>query len=316
MKDDHMGNGQLKPAYNVQIGTEHQYIVNYSIHQQANDMPVLKPHLESTKAQLSAIGQPMPQRVSTDAGYGSEENYDYIEQEGLENYMKYPGFYQEQKKKTQQDPFRWENLYYNPAGDYFVCPMGQHLTFFNTAEVKNKSGHVATLRYYQAQRCDGCPLRGQCHQAKTDRIIQINPNLQRHKAQARKNLNSVRGIFLRKRRSIEPESVFGQLKWNRKFNRFMLKGIKKVSCEFGVLAIAHNIKKMWTAKCRARIVPLRPNANANVQVLKARSPFFSVKTLLKPVFALSACLYEILLLCRIFYLRLGLKQEGVSESMF
>lgn len=277
MKDDHLGNGQLKPAYNVQIGTEHQYIVNYTFHQQANDMPVLKEHLQSTKAQLAAIGQPMPQRLSADAGYGSEENYDYIEQEGLENYVKYPGFYQEQKKKTRQDPFRWENLHYNPEQDYFVCPMGQHLTFTHTAILYNKSGYPSLVRFYQAKRCENCPLRGQCHDAKTERIIRINPNLQRHKAQARRNLHSLRGRFLRRKRSVEPESVFGQLKWNRKFNRFLLKGMDKVSCEFGILAIAHNLKKMWVAKYTARIVPLRPKSPSNHPVLNENTQSNSSK---------------------------------------
>ncbi len=91
MKDDHMQNGQLKPGYNVQIGTENQFMVNYTLHQNPNDMPVLKAHLEDTRA----IGQPMPKRASADAGYGSEENYDYLESIGMENYVKYPGFYQE-----------------------------------------------------------------------------------------------------------------------------------------------------------------------------------------------------------------------------
>lgn len=272
MKDDHLGNGQLKPAYNVQIGTEHQYIINYTVHQQANDMPVLKEHLQSTKTQLAAIGQPMPQRLIADAGYGSEENYDYIEQEGLENYVKYPGFYQEQKKKVRQGPFRWENLHYNHEHDYFVCPMGQQLTFTYTATIYNKSGYPSLVRFYQAQRCENCPLRGQCHDSKTERIIRINPNLQRHKDQARRNLHSLKGRFLRRKRSVEPESVFGQLKWNRKFNRFFLKGMDKVACEFGILAIAHNLKKMWTAKRTARIVPLGPNLTPRNNILAANMP--------------------------------------------
>lgn len=258
MKDDHMQNGQLKPGYNLQIGTENQFIVNYTIHQSANDMPALKPHLEDTKAQLTKIGQPMPKRASADAGYGSEENYDYLEAEGLENYVKYPGFYQEQRKKVKDDPFRAENLYYNAQQDYFVCPMGQHLTYRYTANTTSKNGYRSTARIYKAQRCEGCPLRGMCHQAKTDRIVQTNPNLQRHRQIARDNLWSLRGIHLRKKRCIEPEPVFGQIKWNRGFKRFLLRSLPKVSCEFGIVAIAHNLKKMWARLQQARSVPTPP----------------------------------------------------------
>lgn len=269
MKDDHMQNGQLKPGYNLQIGTENQFIINYTLHQDANDMPVLKGHLEDTKTQLAAIGKSMPKRLSADAGYGSEENYNYLELEGMENYVKYPGFYQEQRQSIKNNPFRSENLYYNTAEDYFVCPMGQHLTYRFTTKTKSKNGYQSYVRVYRAQRCEGCPLRGMCHKAKTDRIIQVNPNLQRHKKIARENLWSIRGIYLRKKRCIEPEPVFGQIKWNRGFKRFLLRGLSKVKCEFGIVAIAHNLKKMWAKIQQAPIVPIPPVLPpANSQILE------------------------------------------------
>lgn len=277
MKDDHMQNGQLKPGYNLQIGTEDQFIVNYTLHQDANDMPVLKQHLEDTKAQLAAMGKPLPKRAIGDAGYGSEENYDFLEAEGVENYVKFPGFYHEQKKKVQNDPFRTENLHYNAQDDYFVCPMGQHLTYRHTSKVTSKNGYQSTVRIYQAKRCEGCPLRGACHKAKTDRIIKVNPNLQRHKQIARQNLWSIRGIYLRKKRCIEPEPVFGQIKWNRQFKRFLLRGLPKVTCEFGIVAIAHNLKKMWVRLQQARIVPVPPVLPPiNAQILEkiAQIDFF------------------------------------------
>lgn len=271
MKDDHMQNGQLKPGYNLQIGTEDQFIVNYTLHQDANDMPVLKDHLQDTKAQLAAVGKPMPKRASADAGYGSEENYDFLEAEGMENYVKYPGFYQEQRKEIKNNLFRVENLHYNAQDDYFVCPMGQHLTYRFTTKITSKNANQSTARVYRAQRCEGCPLRGACHQAKTDRIIQVNPNLQRHKQIARQNLWSIRGIYLRKKRCIEPEPVFGQIKWNRQFKRFLLRGLPKVNCEFGIVAIAHNLKKMWVRLQQARIVPIPPVLPPNTAQIIAKS---------------------------------------------
>lgn len=271
MKDDYMQNGQLKPGYNLQIGTEDQFIVNYTLHQDANDMPVLKDHLQDTKTQLASIGQPMPKRASADAGYGSEENYDYLEAEGMENYVKYPGFYQEQRKEIKNNLFRVENLHYNAQDDYFVCPMGQHLTYRFTTKVKSKNGYQSAVRVYQAKRCEGCPLRGACHKAKTDRIIKVNPNLQWHKEKARQNLWSIRGIYLRKKRCIEPEPVFGQIKWNRGFKRFLLRGLPKVTCEFGIVAIAHNLKKMWVRLQQARIMPIPPVLPPNNAQIIAKS---------------------------------------------
>jgi hypothetical protein len=39
--------------------------------------------------------------------------------------------------------------------------------------------------------------------------------------------------------------VFGQIKWNRQFKRFLLRGLDKVTIEFGLVAIAHNLMKLW-----------------------------------------------------------------------
>ncbi|MEV5025669.1 transposase [Paenibacillus sp. LPE1-1-1.1] len=45
---------------------------------------------------------------------------------------------------------------------------------------------------------------------------------------------------------IEPESVFGQIKNNGGFQRFLLRGLPKVSLEFGWLSLAHNLLKHET----------------------------------------------------------------------
>ena len=232
MKEDHMKNGQLKPGYNVQIGTEDQFIINYSIHQSTTDWPAFEQHMEQTEQLLQGIGQTLPKRAVGDAGYGSEQNYDYLERKGLENYLKYPGFYQEQKTAFKKNAFHTKHLYYNEAQDFYVCPTGQRLTYRYTTQKKNKTGFESTLRVYQAQRCEGCPLRGQCHKAKGNRIIQVNPNLNRHRQVAKQNLHSLRGIFLRKKRNWDVEPVFGHIKANRLFRRFTLRSIPKVSIEF------------------------------------------------------------------------------------
>lgn len=68
-KEDHMKNGQLKLGYNVQMSTEHQFILFYTIHQRPTDTRCFIPHLEK----LASTNLPMPKTVVADAGYGSEE---------------------------------------------------------------------------------------------------------------------------------------------------------------------------------------------------------------------------------------------------
>jgi hypothetical protein len=121
MKEDHMKNGQLKPTYNLQISTNNQYITNCSIHQNTNDTNTLIEHLEQFNQQYNQT----PNVVTANAGYGSEENYEYLEQNNIEADVKYPQFDREQNQTIQsRQPFSTDKLYYNQQQDYYVCPNG------------------------------------------------------------------------------------------------------------------------------------------------------------------------------------------------
>jgi transposase len=240
MKEDHMRNGQLKPAYNIQISTENQFLTHYGVYQNPTDTRTLINYLNKFKEQYNKQSD----EVVADAGYGSEENYDYLEQEEIEAYVKFNYFHKEQKKSFKTDPYRPENLYYNKEADCFICPMGQRMECISEFEKSNDYGYVSTIKKYKAQNCRSCSIRGRCFKGKGDRIIEINHNLRRHKDQARKKLNSTEGLIHRSKRPVEPEAVFGQIKYNKGFNRFKLRGLDGVNLEFGLIAIAMNIAKL------------------------------------------------------------------------
>lgn len=239
MKEDYMGNGQLKPAYNVQIGTENQFVVGFSIHQSPADTACLIPHLEHVKEQLGRY----PADIIADAGYGSEENYEYLEERGLGNYVKYNTFDQEQKH---QHPKRFvaETWPHDADTDTFICPAGRRLTYRGTEDYRTQKGYLTERRVYESEDCSGCTLRSQCTRARGNRQIRISFRLRELKAKAKENLCSEKGIRLRARRMTEPESVFGRLKGNWGFRRFLLRGIEKVTVEWGLLCIAHNLTRL------------------------------------------------------------------------
>lgn len=243
MKDDHMKNGQLKPAYNVQMSTENQFITCYGIYQNPTDTRTLTHYLEKFKEQYGKQST----EIVADAGYGSEENYEYLEENEIEHYVKFNMFHAEQKKKFKNDPSKVENLHYNEEGDYFVCPMGQHMCFIAEYPKTNNYGFVSTVRKYRAKNCKGCQMRSKCFKGKGNRSIEINHRLRELKQIARDRLNSEKGLVHRSNRPIEPEAVFGQAKFNKGFNRFKLRGMQGVNLEFGLLAIAMNIQK-WANK--------------------------------------------------------------------
>ena len=240
MKEDHMKNGQLKPGYNLQISTNNQYIVDYTIHQSSTDTATLEPHLNSHNEQYGSY----PQTVVADAGYGSEQNYAYLAQNKMEGYVKYNYFDKDQHGAyLKKHPFAASQLHYNAAQDVYYCPMGQQMQNIGTATQTTATGFKQKVTRYQAANCEGCPLRGACHKSKYNRIIEVNHALNEHKRKATERLNSEKGIYYRKRRPVDVEPVFGNIKSNHGFRRFMLRGKEKVLIETGLLALAHNLRK-------------------------------------------------------------------------
>ena len=161
MKEDAMKNGQLKPGYNIQIATENQFITNYAVYQRPTDTLTLIPFLESFEKRYGRQSSV----VVADSGYGSEQNYGYLFGHNLIPYVKYNMFHQEQKRKYKKNAFLVQNLFYNPKGNYYVCPMGQHLSFIREEERKSDAGYSSRVSVYRAVKCAGCPVRGLCNKA-------------------------------------------------------------------------------------------------------------------------------------------------------
>jgi transposase len=244
MKEDVMKNGQLKAGYNVQISSNNQYVINYSIHQKPGDTTTLPSHIERHEQIYGEV----PEVVVGDAGYGSEENYTYLENKGIEAYIKYNNFDNEQKKRNQKTkPFTVEKLHYNKEKDCYYCPMGQQMQRIGEKIKKSENNYERLLVRYQAQRCEGCPISGVCHNKKGNRIIEVSHAGNYLRRKAKERLESQEGIYYRKRRCIDVEPIFANIKQNKNFKRFLLRGIEKVKVEIGLIALAHNLSK-WAAQ--------------------------------------------------------------------
>lgn len=240
MKEDAMNNGQTKPGYNLQIATEDQFITDFALFPNPTDTLTLIPFFHSFRKRYGRL----PGTGVADTGYGSEENYRFMQENGIEAFVKYNFFHKEQRPRYAPDPFHAESLHYNAEGDYYVCPMGQHMTRIGTKRGKTASGYITESARYQAQRCEGCPLRGGCFKARGNRIIEVNHRLNQYKRKARERLTSEEGVKHRGKRCIEPEAVFGQMKYNMAYRRFRHVGKDKVTMDFAFFAIAFDIKKM------------------------------------------------------------------------
>ena len=231
---------QYRPSYNIIIGTEEQIIVNYSLHQKASEVDKFIPHMKKLKEITNGKN---PRRAIGDGTYGSDENYDFLKKEKIGSYLKYPGFYQEITGKAKKKRFGRINFIYREEDDTIYCPEGREMSFDHIEEKITDNGYKQVNRIYKGN-CKGCKYLSVCSKSARGRTVQLNKKLEKYKCLTKKNLCSPLGIELRKKRSVDVETVFGDIKQNQGFRRFNLRGLEKVNAEFGLVAMAHNIKKV------------------------------------------------------------------------
>ena len=181
--------------------------------------------------------------IIADAGYGSAENYDYLKEKEIENYVKFAGYHSENKMG---DRFKLKDFTYDSANDSYQCLNHQNLIFSHTSVRETKTGYKESTRIYKAEEtsCGKCPIRAYCTTAKF-RSLSVNPKLEEHKNIVRENLKSEKGIQLKKQRCFDVETVFANRKWNAANRRYFLRGKNKVNLEAGLVYLTHNIKKIF-----------------------------------------------------------------------
>lgn len=242
LKEDHMQNGQLKAAYNIQVATNNQYTLTYASFPNPTDTRTLIPFLTAIQERFFEL----PKYIVADAGYGSEENYqavmDDFERVPL---MTYNMQRKEQTKKYKKDPFKVGNWEYDEENDQYTCPDGRDLIFKNYSVRTDKYGFQRNLEMYQCEDCTDCPVRNLCTKAQSDkpRVIQKNPNLDYFQAYARELLSVKETGDIYRQRKIDVEPTFGNLKANLGFTRFLVRGKEAVENELGFALMAMNIKK-------------------------------------------------------------------------
>lgn len=243
MKDDYMRNGQLKPGYNLQIATENQYVLAYDLFPNPTDTKTLTPFLDSFLEQHNEL----PEYIVADAGYGSEENYMYINDVLHKTpLITYGSYHKEGKKKYKNNPFIVENWRYLEADDAYICPANRLVLLKGYSRRKDKWGFVRDFKVYECETCRNCPVRGQCTRAKSNRNrqIQVNANWRYFKAECRKKLLEEQTGAIYRKRKIDVEPVFGHLKAQLAFQRFHLRGIRGAKIDIGLALMALNLRKL------------------------------------------------------------------------
>ena len=158
MKEDHMNNGQLKAGYNVQIAVESEYIVGVGLFPNPTDTTTLIPFME----RMQSNSKRQIRNLVADAGYASEENFTYLEQNGHNAYIKPQNYEISKTRKYRNDKFRPEHMQYNAEADEYLCPNNRKLTYRYTSPYKTENGYITDRKMYQCEICQGCPIRKEC----------------------------------------------------------------------------------------------------------------------------------------------------------
>lgn len=248
MKEDHMKNGQLKPAYNIQIGVEGEYIVGVDISSERSDQLTFIPFLDRLETNLNEKYD----SVTADAGYESEENYVYLENNKIESFIK-PATYEKSKtKKFKKDISKRENMAYNEEKDYYICASGKKMLLKGTKSKKSKSGYKSTVHVYECENCSGCEYKNKCTKAKGNKQLHVAKNFIRLRNKSLKNITTEKGILLRMNRSIQVEGAFGVIKEDYGYRRFLMRGTPKVRTEFLLMAFGYNVNKLHNKTLQKR----------------------------------------------------------------
>ena len=248
MKEDAMGNGQLKPAYNLQHGVDSEYITWLTIGPQPTDTTTLIPFLKDAEEHLKFKYK----NVTTDAGYESEENYVFLEENGQLSYIKPANYEISKTRRYKNDIGKIENMEYDAESDVYICRNAKRLTVDHVRHSKSKTGYVSEKTIYKCEDCSGCPYKAECikgNNCKTPleertKTVHVSKTFLKYRQEDLERILTDEGIVLRMNRSIQAEGSFGDLKQDMQFRRYVSKGTSNVLAESILLAMARNINKL------------------------------------------------------------------------
>lgn len=239
MKDDHMRNGQLKPAYNLQVLVDSGYIVGSHASADRTDYATMIPALDHMHDNL-------PWKYSkycADSGYDCQENYESLENQSIEAFIKPQTHEQSKKRSWKKDIGRKENMTFDEKQNCFICARGKKLELKYIRKKKNQYGYELVTHIYRCKRgCKSCPCRSACmKKSKADyKQVQINHKLAAYQQIATALITSPEGKEIRVNRSIQAEGAFAQIKNNWSFRRFLRKGMNGIYTEWALICMAMN----------------------------------------------------------------------------
>lgn len=232
----------VKECYNVQVITNNQVIVAADVTQDENDQHQLEPMIEKLKRNLK-FSEEDKIKLGADAGYNMGKNLEYLAlQKWIDPYI---SMFDRSEGSPNNNKFHKENFEYDEDEDRWICTEEKYLEFMKEYIRDNKK---YTMYGCELKDCIFCKNKDKCVLTKADekrgsRTIEDDGCLiYRQEMRTKMKQEESKKIYSKRSGSVEP--VFGQIKNNRGFTRFRLRGLLKVKIEFSIMAIAHNLGKI------------------------------------------------------------------------
>ena len=265
----------IRPAYNEGIAVENGFVLDYVISDNCADNMSFVPLM---KGVITNLGK-TPENANADGAYGNEEDHLFLEENGINNFLKFNSYHKEKSEKWKNKRIRLKDFIYDKEKNEFTCPNKIKLEFVANKEEITKTGYKRIISQYQCKEgsCKYCRLKKKCLSNKNmtnTRSLQLSWLAERLKEQARNNLDSEKGKELRKRRGNEVESVFGDEKLNKLKRRYHLRGLKKVNLEAGLYYISHNLRRMH--KLRQKKITKKKILSIKEEVMPLQRLSFSI----------------------------------------
>lgn len=226
----------MHAAYNVQVAVCKGFAMAYYVSQNRNDIKDFIPTLE----RFHEIYGEHPRNVCADSGYGSLENYRYMNGHNIGNFVKHQSW---EGNVSGRNP----SVYRLNDDETITCLNGKtgRKVTIEGRHPKNK-GNV----FYKITGCRRCAYRQYCkrwqkRKSENFKIFEVNTELRRFIQQAEENLLSPKGIEIRVNRSCQNEGSYGVLKQNMHYIRFRRRSINKVETEYMLTFLGYNIRKLF-----------------------------------------------------------------------
>jgi transposase len=223
----------IRPGYNVQaaVDGENQVVLAMHVTNSENDYGQMPGMIDGVVENCGMA----PVMALADTGYSDKntlEKLDDMEQESLTAIKEHPA------NTRENDLFNSKCFLAGDGEDVLICPAGRKLVFDDVYQCGSSK-----YRQYSATGCSSCSFWSQCvKRGRGSRRVSVSC-IEHLRRKMKEKLSSPGGklIYALRKQIVEP--VFGQIKQNRGFRRFLLRGIEGATSEVALLFLGHNLWK-------------------------------------------------------------------------